>query len=289
MRKRPASATTTTCRTGSTVHHRTSPLSAPAAETTWRRRCALARHASTRSRSIRRSWRPARRRIPEHPYDQPQVRAIVNDARTFLRNSNWHYDMVVYGLLDSHTLLSHASSVRLDSFVYTVEGIPRRTDAPEGERRPGTLVRAHHRRDGPQNPSDARGCVRRPGTEVRRGTIRPFGDVLSGGERRGQRPWGRHPATGLSGVHDAVFESGDPCRPLDRRLAVLLHAEADVSRLVHGDDCRRAGALAGSSSSASRKGRRPATCRTSCSVPGSCSSRPRASPRWVWRSATPGR
>jgi spermidine synthase len=59
---------------------------------------------------------------PEHPYDQPQVRAIVNDARTFLSNSNWHYDMIVYGLLDSHTLLSHASSVRLDSFVYTVEG-----------------------------------------------------------------------------------------------------------------------------------------------------------------------
>ena len=59
---------------------------------------------------------------PEHPFDQPQVRSIVNDARTFLKNSNWHYDLVVYGLLDSHTLLSHASSVRLDSFVYTVEG-----------------------------------------------------------------------------------------------------------------------------------------------------------------------
>jgi len=59
---------------------------------------------------------------PEHPYDQPQVRPIVNDARTFLRTRDWQYDMVVYGLLDSHTLLSHASSVRLDSFVYTVEG-----------------------------------------------------------------------------------------------------------------------------------------------------------------------
>jgi hypothetical protein len=31
--------------------------------------------------------------------------------------------VIVYGLLDSHTLLSHASSVRLDSFVYTVEGL----------------------------------------------------------------------------------------------------------------------------------------------------------------------
>jgi hypothetical protein len=35
----------------------------------------------------------------------------------------------VYGLLDSHTLLSHASSVRLESFVYTVEGIRRRGPA----------------------------------------------------------------------------------------------------------------------------------------------------------------
>lgn len=60
---------------------------------------------------------------PEHPYADPRVHAVVNDARTFLRTTPEHYDMVVYGLLDSHTLLSHASSVRLDSFVYTVEGL----------------------------------------------------------------------------------------------------------------------------------------------------------------------
>src|SRR5262249_33724658 len=44
-------------------------------------------------------------------------------ARSFLRTTTKTYDMIVYGLLDSHTLLSHASSVRLDSFVYTVEGL----------------------------------------------------------------------------------------------------------------------------------------------------------------------
>jgi len=60
---------------------------------------------------------------PEKPYSDPRVHAIVNDARSFLRGSERRYDMVVYGLLDSHTLLSHASSVRLDSFVYTVEGL----------------------------------------------------------------------------------------------------------------------------------------------------------------------
>lgn len=58
---------------------------------------------------------------PEKPYQDPRVTLHVNDARTFLRTSGKQYDLIVYGLLDSHSLLSHGSSVRLDSFVYTVE------------------------------------------------------------------------------------------------------------------------------------------------------------------------
>ncbi|MCD6405920.1 MAG: hypothetical protein J7M19_08840 [Planctomycetes bacterium] len=58
---------------------------------------------------------------PEKPYADPRTHSVINDARTFLRTTPERYDMIVYGLLDSHTLLSHASSVRLDSFVYTVE------------------------------------------------------------------------------------------------------------------------------------------------------------------------
>ncbi len=60
---------------------------------------------------------------PERPYDDSRVTRVVNDARAFLRSTTNTYDLIVYGLLDSHTLLSHASSVRLDSFVYTVEGL----------------------------------------------------------------------------------------------------------------------------------------------------------------------
>jgi hypothetical protein len=60
---------------------------------------------------------------PEKPYDDERVSRIVNDARSYLRRTDRTYDMVVYALLDSHTLLSHASSVRLESFVYTVEGL----------------------------------------------------------------------------------------------------------------------------------------------------------------------
>ena len=58
---------------------------------------------------------------PEQPYDDPRVTAIVDDARSFFNKTDAQYDLVVFGFLDSHTLLSSLSSVRLDSFVYTIE------------------------------------------------------------------------------------------------------------------------------------------------------------------------
>jgi spermidine synthase len=60
---------------------------------------------------------------PEKPYADPRVHVEVNDARSFLRRTDQKFDLIVYGLLDSHTLLSHGSNLRLDSFVYTVEGL----------------------------------------------------------------------------------------------------------------------------------------------------------------------
>jgi SAM-dependent methyltransferase len=59
----------------------------------------------------------------ERPYSDPRVRVVLDDARAFLREGRARYDVIVYGLLDSHTLLSHVSSVRLDTFVYTVEAL----------------------------------------------------------------------------------------------------------------------------------------------------------------------
>lgn len=60
---------------------------------------------------------------PEDPYGDPRVQVEVTDARRFLRTTNEKFDLIVYGLLDSHTVVSHASGVRLDSFVYTVEAL----------------------------------------------------------------------------------------------------------------------------------------------------------------------
>jgi len=60
---------------------------------------------------------------PEKPYSDSRVHAVINDARSFVRTTNQSFDLIVYGLLDSHTLLSQGSSVRIDSFVYTLEGL----------------------------------------------------------------------------------------------------------------------------------------------------------------------
>jgi len=59
---------------------------------------------------------------PEKPYSDARVNPVVNDARTFFRTSGDEYDAIVYGVLDSHTQLSQGTSVRIDSFVYTLEG-----------------------------------------------------------------------------------------------------------------------------------------------------------------------
>src|SRR5262249_5443231 len=62
-----------------------------------------------------------RRLHPEKPYQDERVESILADARGHIRRTDRRYDLIIYGLLDSHTLLSGLSNVRLDSFVYTVE------------------------------------------------------------------------------------------------------------------------------------------------------------------------
>jgi hypothetical protein len=61
---------------------------------------------------------------PEHPYaDSSRVTLAVDDARAFFRRDSGKYDLIVFGLLDSHTLFANAGSVRLDNFVYTLQSL----------------------------------------------------------------------------------------------------------------------------------------------------------------------
>jgi spermidine synthase len=62
-----------------------------------------------------------RERHPNRPYSSPRVRVSIDDARAFFRKHDETYDLVWFGLLDSHTNPSAYSNVRLDHFVYTRE------------------------------------------------------------------------------------------------------------------------------------------------------------------------
>jgi spermidine synthase len=57
---------------------------------------------------------------PEQPYDSPRVRMHVDDARAFLRRATGPYDLIWFGLLDTHPG-SSSNNRRVDHYVYTME------------------------------------------------------------------------------------------------------------------------------------------------------------------------
>ncbi len=76
-----------------------------------------------------------RRLHPEQPFSDPRVTVVIDDARSFFQRTHDRYDTIIFGLLDSHTLSSSYSNVRLDNYVYTLESFKeaRRLLAPHGE------------------------------------------------------------------------------------------------------------------------------------------------------------
>ncbi len=60
---------------------------------------------------------------PEQPYASRRVHLHVDDARSFLQKTHRLYDLVVFATLDSHTVFSSLSSLRLDNFVFTEESL----------------------------------------------------------------------------------------------------------------------------------------------------------------------
>lgn len=74
---------------------------------------------------------------PERPYDSSRVTVYVDDARAFFKKTRKKYDLIVFGYLDSHTLLTSFSSLRLDNYVYTLESFREATSLLKAD---GTLV-----------------------------------------------------------------------------------------------------------------------------------------------------
>ena len=77
---------------------------------------------------------------PQDPYGSAQVETYVNDARAYLDRTDRRYDLIVFGTLDSQTLLSVMSSVRLDNYVYTVEAF----EAARSRLKPGGSLITYH-------------------------------------------------------------------------------------------------------------------------------------------------
>src|SRR5262249_40950644 len=61
---------------------------------------------------------------PEHPYASPSVRIVNDDARSFFATTKERFDVIAFGLLDSHTTTA-MTNARLDHYVYTRESIAR--------------------------------------------------------------------------------------------------------------------------------------------------------------------
>jgi hypothetical protein len=55
------------------------------------------------------------------PYADPRVHAVIDDARHYLRSTRERFDLIVFGTLDSQTLLSSQANLRLENYVYTRE------------------------------------------------------------------------------------------------------------------------------------------------------------------------
>ncbi len=60
---------------------------------------------------------------PDHPYNDPRVHIILNDGRAFLQQTHHLYDLILFALTDSITLVSGQSSLRLESYIYTKEAV----------------------------------------------------------------------------------------------------------------------------------------------------------------------
>ena len=60
---------------------------------------------------------------PDHPYDDPRVTRHVNDGRAFLETTDNKYDLILFALPDSLALVTGASQIRLESFLFTEQAL----------------------------------------------------------------------------------------------------------------------------------------------------------------------
>jgi SAM-dependent methyltransferase len=64
-----------------------------------------------------------RARHPDRPYQDPRVVEHVGDGRAFLERTDRRFDLILFALPDSLTLVTGAGAIRLESYLFTREAI----------------------------------------------------------------------------------------------------------------------------------------------------------------------
>lgn len=62
-------------------------------------------------------------RNPDRPYQSGKVTRHIDDGRAFLESTDTQYDLILFALPDSLALVSGASQIRLESFLFTQEAL----------------------------------------------------------------------------------------------------------------------------------------------------------------------
>jgi SAM-dependent methyltransferase len=62
-------------------------------------------------------------RNPDRPYDDPRVDLHIDDGRAYLGRTERKYDLILFALPDSLTLVSGASQLRLESYLFTSQAL----------------------------------------------------------------------------------------------------------------------------------------------------------------------
>jgi len=70
-----------------------------------------------------RIYQIGRERNPDQPYRDGRVSIHIDDGRAFLERTPDHYDLILFALPDSLALVSGQSSLRLESYLFTVEAM----------------------------------------------------------------------------------------------------------------------------------------------------------------------
>ncbi|MFL5777847.1 MAG: spermidine synthase [Chloroflexota bacterium] len=65
---------------------------------------------------------------PERAYEDPRVTVHVTDGRAYMRTTADRYDLILFALTDSLTLVSSTGGIRLESFLYTREALANARD-----------------------------------------------------------------------------------------------------------------------------------------------------------------